>query len=604
MRLLHGFALLLLLVAAPAAAAPPRALFDNTHSQTAGNANWIIDNDQPVPSPPQSGITWSTPETYWSGANSAWGVQLVKRGYTVVTLTTVYGITYGNALNPYDLSNYDVFIENEPNTSFTVAESTAIFNFVRNGGGLVAISDHIGSDRNNPPDGVDSPRALNALDTQHLFGVSFDVSAAGNFSETSLNVDTAPDDSIIHGPNGVVDALAFHNGTSMTLYPAINPSVRGNVWRSATPQGNGAVMAAQAMYGIGRVFFVTDSSPADDGSASDGSNVQNGWAEAGGKDSVLFLNGTQWVTRRPLADTSPPTVTVTSPAGGVTWAAGSAHTITWTAIDNLAVTSVDVHYSLDDGAHWTAIATNIANSGSRAWNLPHLVSAQARVRVTGRDAAGNVGSGISGRFTIADQSPPIVSLIAPVGGESWYGASDQDVMWSADDNLNVDSLRIEYSLHGSGGPWIRIAGVPNSGLYTWSAPNVSCDSAFVRVTAYDPGLNTAVAVSDSAFHIVQDTGVPAGAAAALSFARPWPVPATGPVTLRFTLPQAGRARLDILDLAGRSVWRAQDGTFTAGEHRVLWSGQLASAAPAPAGVYFARLVTLWGVRFQRVVRLR
>ena len=43
-------ALLLSLTAAAAAfAAPPRALFDNTHAETAGNADWIIDTDQPEP---------------------------------------------------------------------------------------------------------------------------------------------------------------------------------------------------------------------------------------------------------------------------------------------------------------------------------------------------------------------------------------------------------------------------------------------------------------------------------------------------------------------------------------------------------------------------
>jgi len=107
-----AFALLL----AVTAEAGPKALFDNTKAETAGNADWIISVQQPVHGPnPQSGITWATPETYWTGAASAWGVQLVKRGYTVATLTTAFGITYGNAGNAYDLSNYDVFVLIEPN---------------------------------------------------------------------------------------------------------------------------------------------------------------------------------------------------------------------------------------------------------------------------------------------------------------------------------------------------------------------------------------------------------------------------------------------------------------------------------------------------------
>jgi hypothetical protein len=140
MRLRLVLLALALSVALPAIAAQKKALFDNTHAETAGNADWQLDTDQPVPVPTQVNVTWATPRTYWLGAVSSWGIDLVKRGYSVATLTTAYGITYGNAGNAYDLSNFDVFIVPEPNTRFTAAESTAIFNYVWNGGGLVTVA--------------------------------------------------------------------------------------------------------------------------------------------------------------------------------------------------------------------------------------------------------------------------------------------------------------------------------------------------------------------------------------------------------------------------------------------------------------------------------
>jgi len=308
-----------LAAAAPAAgfAAPKRALFDNTHAETAGNADWIIDTDQPLPQPDQSTVTAATPRTYWLGAISSWGIDLVKRGYEVATLTPAYGITYGNGANPYDLSNFDVFVVPEPNTVFSAAESTAIFQYVLEGGGLVAVADHINSDRNN--DGWDSPEIWNKLDAQHLWGASFDVSGANsNFTEVwSTNLSTAPDDSVIFGPEGPVNGLEFHNGTTLTLYPGINPTVRGHVWRNGSPQGTSAVMAASAVYGDGRVFFIGDSSPVDDGSAQPGnSSIFDGWGEAAGGDSLLLLNATAWVTRRdaPVAAVEP-----ADPSGGVVW---------------------------------------------------------------------------------------------------------------------------------------------------------------------------------------------------------------------------------------------------------------------------------------------
>ena len=49
-----------------------RFLFDASHAETAGNADWVIDEDnsipQQIPTPAQSTVNASTPETYWTGA--------------------------------------------------------------------------------------------------------------------------------------------------------------------------------------------------------------------------------------------------------------------------------------------------------------------------------------------------------------------------------------------------------------------------------------------------------------------------------------------------------------------------------------------------------
>ena len=78
-------AALWLLALVPAYAQQKSILFDAKHAQTAGNADWTLDEDscgiaQRYPTPDQAGITASTAETYWSGAFSAMGVDLVKKG--------------------------------------------------------------------------------------------------------------------------------------------------------------------------------------------------------------------------------------------------------------------------------------------------------------------------------------------------------------------------------------------------------------------------------------------------------------------------------------------------------------------------------------------
>jgi len=402
-----SFGLFALVLAAPAAHAAKRALFDNFHAEQAGNADWVIDNDQPTPSPPQELIVPSTPRTYWTGAISSWGVDLVKRGFTVATNNAP--LTYGNGTNPLDLSNFDVLIVPEPNTLFSASEAAAILAFVHDGGGLIAVGDHHISDRNN--DGFDSPMIWNALDPTRLLGVHWGTAgdANNNIVQTSTNVNPAPSDSITHGPEGVAPGLAFHNGTTFTIFPADNPTVRGEVWMTGVSQSSTTgIMAASSAYGSGRVFFLGDSSPVDDGSANPGNNnIFDGWAESA--DSVLIMNATQWATRRePAADLTAPSVTLSAPVGGEAWDVNTTHDLTWSASDNVAVSGVDLDWSAHgaDGP-WEAIAHDLANTGSYAWLVPAAPTDSALVRVTARDAAGN---------SAADQSGALFTLVDPTLG--------------------------------------------------------------------------------------------------------------------------------------------------------------------------------------------
>ncbi|WBA41138.1 hydrolase [Hymenobacter canadensis] len=275
-------------------------LFDGSHGELAGNADWVLDVNSGVasryPSPAQSGITATTSETFWTGAISAWGVALVKQGHTVEQLPTGAAISYGNVANPQDLSNYSVFVVDEPNILFTAAEKTAILQFVQNGGGLFMITDHIISDRNN--DGWDSPEIWNDLMQNNSvkanpfgFSVNFD-----NIVENSSNALTTSTNPIMNGSQGRVSQLSFHNGATMTLSPTANSTVQGLVWRTSATQGNSLAMAASSTFGTGRVVIIGDSSPADDGTGSPGNTVYDGWNE-NLSHARLHLNASLWLAK-------------------------------------------------------------------------------------------------------------------------------------------------------------------------------------------------------------------------------------------------------------------------------------------------------------------
>jgi len=107
------------------------------------------------------------------------------------------------------------------------------------------------------------------------------------------------------------------------------------------------------------------------------------------------------------ATTGTPTVTVTSPNGGESWAGGTSHALTWNAA---FLANVKLEYSSDNGATWTVIANSVpASSGSYPWTVPGLATSQARVRIS--DAVDGAPSDTNDApFTVTAGTPAKVIL--------------------------------------------------------------------------------------------------------------------------------------------------------------------------------------------------
>jgi hypothetical protein len=272
-------------------------LFDATHAETAGNADWVIDQDsnpQRFPTPDQATVTGSTAETYWRGAISAWGIELVQRGHQVETLPAGVAITYLNAGNAQDLSQYQVFVVDEPNKAFTAAEKTAILNFVQAGGSLFMVADHAGSDRDG--DGKDSRIIWNELFSNNTvqtapFGIIFN---NNNISPSNESADSSPSNPITNGVAGAITQFDYAAGCSLTIDLTKNASTRAAVWTSST-HTNSNVMVAYGTFGAGKFVAIGDSSPTDDGTGASGNDLFDGWNDAGGDNGDLIINASLWL---------------------------------------------------------------------------------------------------------------------------------------------------------------------------------------------------------------------------------------------------------------------------------------------------------------------
>jgi hypothetical protein len=88
---------------------------------------------------------------------------------------------------------------------------------------------------------------------------------------------------------------------------------------------------------------------------------------------------------------------------------------------------------------------------------------------------------------------------------------------------------------------------------------------------------------------------------ALSFSGAIPNPIAIACKLNFVLPSESPVRLEIFDLAGRTVRTVANGTFGAGPHAIEWDGRTTAGAPVPSGIYFARLKALNQTLSRRVL---
>lgn len=123
-----------------------------------------------------------------------------------------------------------------------------------------------------------------------------------------------------------------------------------------------------------------------------------------------------------VADTTPPTVSITSPAPGAT-VSGSVN-VTASASDNVGV--VGVQFLLDGatlGAEVTTSPYTVSWNTTNSTNGAHTLSARAR------DAAGNIGTAANVSVTVSNSAagPPTITRVSATSG-STAGGGQLDVM--------------------------------------------------------------------------------------------------------------------------------------------------------------------------------
>jgi len=113
----------------------------------------------------------------------------------------------------------------------------------------------------------------------------------------------------------------------------------------------------------------------------------------GSKELAVGASGYFFIFGFP--DSTPPSVTVTSPNGGEVLTPGDTFDITWLARDYASVDSIDILYSTDNGGTWSNIETGEPNDSIYSWIVPNTPSDSCLAKVIAYDPSINTGEDIS-----------------------------------------------------------------------------------------------------------------------------------------------------------------------------------------------------------------
>lgn len=304
-------------------------LFDNSHGETTGNADWVID-----------------------GAFSDFADALVEEGYTVREYRGIdkngdgviryYDdrIAANVALNEAEItyagiSSADVFVMAEPNRPFKTSEYAALKQFVDNGKGVFFISDHYNADRNTNT--WDSTEVFNGYNrstsseynmggaygdlrnpcvaSEGWLAENFGIRFRFNALDYKTGVSGIKPPSEVEGLTTGVDPILMAAGSTLAIVDPnkakglvyFAPSDTPQKWSYAVDSGIYFGGEAEGPYvaiskpSTGKAAFIGDSSPIEDVTPkykreNDGStkSTHNGWQDPG-TASVLSINIVNWL---------------------------------------------------------------------------------------------------------------------------------------------------------------------------------------------------------------------------------------------------------------------------------------------------------------------
>jgi hypothetical protein len=226
---------------------------------------------------------------------------------------------------------------------------------------------------------------------------------------------------------------------------------------------------------------------------------QTGAASNDGFTVVSSMKINQIYSMGPPADTTPPTVSITSPTGGNV--AGTV-TVSANASDNLGVARVDL---LVNGV---VKGSDLSAPFQFSWNTTTLANGAAQLKAIAYDTSGNSTSSSIITVNVAnvappptDTTPPTVSIASPTGGNV---AGTVAISANASDNVGV--ARVDLLVNGV----VKASDTTAPYQFSWNSTTVANGAAQLKAVAYDAAGNSAPSaiVTVNVANVTSDTTPP------------------------------------------------------------------------------------------------
>ena len=191
------------------------------------------------------------------------------------------------------------------------------------------------------------------------------------------------------------------------------------------------------------------------------------------------------------SDLVPDTITSVFPSGG-SLQVDSSHNITWTNTGGFD-RNVTIELSLDGGSTYPiVVASNVVNSGSRAWTVPDNPTTQGRLRVREHDFLSPLGQSAAD-FVIGsgNNTAPAFTPASAIVREQGSDSGPADTVGTASDAETAAGSLILTHIGGGTASGISVGSISNTaGTVTATlAASCSATAGTVRFQASDGSLN-------------------------------------------------------------------------------------------------------------------